>query len=537
VSARVCYIQREDRGALLSRVRLVGRSTDDAWDAPRGEFDPTGTGDAANAAAWIAERLDSRLGGRSLDRVCLDLDGAVCSWVPASAAAEPGMLRAVIERDGGAAGDDDGFGEAAGEGAGRFPDLPNELGYQTIGENGGGAVVAEGRAAVLAVPEVAARRFIDALDEAGVQVEGCVTLWQAMALAFAPRTGSSSADRVVAENSPLIATVLCVPGERVAWSWSRDGAPVAAGSFRTRIGSAGAANALLLEDGQTPPGGVEGAVESALGGRLAAEWLAWAAQFGSFPSRITWIGPMARDGDASDTGMAPAQIASALRRAAPEATVDVIDDADPIGLTMQRLAERLDDEPRALERPGARLSSLSNRPGRVHRAMYHWIAILLLVASAAIGAVAFEFWQQRGAAQARLLEVRANQRALLEAGAPELAGDPYPTMKLRELLDAQRGPAPVTIPAPKPVLRELETLALVLGNPEYELESIDISGFAVSFVVKVKDTRAYEDLVDALSNIGGSRIEWNSFNPRPDRERIRVNGTGTWADAPGGSDS
>ena len=95
----------------------------------------------------------------------------------------------------------------------------------------------------------------------------------------------------------------------------------------------------------------------------------------------------------------------------------------------------------------------------------------------------------------------------------------------------------MTIPAPKPVLRELETLALVLGNPEYELESIDISGFAVSFVVKVKDTRAYEDLVDALSNIGGSRIEWNSFNPRPDRERIRVNGTGTWADAPGGSDS
>jgi hypothetical protein len=539
VSARVCYIQREDRGAILARVRLIGRSTDDAWNAPRGELDPLGTGDAGQAAVWIAEHLESKLGGRTLDRLCLDLDGAVCSWVPASAA-DPGMLRAVIERDGAAASDDDGFGDAMGQGAGRFPDLPNELGYQTINtEPGGATALAEGRAAVLAVPEVAARRLVDALDEAGVQVEGCVTLWQAMALAFEPRTGSAGADRVVAENSPLIATVLCVPGERVVWAWSRAGSPVAAGAFRTRIGSAGAAQAFLLEDGESEPPAHDGseASETALGGRLAAEWLAWAAQFGAFPGRVTWIGPLARDGAPDQPGLAPAQIASALRRAAPDATVDVIDDADPIGLTMQRLAERLDDEPRALDRPDARLASLSNRPGRVHRAMYHWLAIVLLIASAAIGAVGYEFWGQRAGAREALLEVRANQRALLEQGAPELAGDPYPTMKLRERLDAQRGPAPVRIPTPKPVLRELETLALVLGNPDYQLESIDISGFAVSFVVKVNDTRAYEDLVDALSNIGGSSINWNSFNPRPDREKIRVNGTGTWSDASAGGDS
>jgi hypothetical protein len=541
VSARVCYIQREDRGAILSRVRLIGRTADETWEAPGGDARAMGNTAASDAATWIADHLSSKLGGKTLDRLCLDLDGAVCTWVPASST-EPGMLRAVIEHEGG--GDDtDPFGDAGNGASGRFPDLPNEMGYQALGlaESPSRAKIAalEGRAPVLAVPEVAARAIVDALDEAGVQVESCTTLWQAIAGAWAPRSGSSGSDRVVSENTPLVAAVLCIPGERIVWAWIRAGVPIAAGAFRSRAGSRQAAMNLLLEEGQDesydPGGHHDPAVPArALGGRLAAEWLAWAAQIGAFPSRVTWIGPMAQH---DRSGLDPQDVADALRRAAPEASVDVIDDDDPVGLTLRRLAERLDDEPRTLDNPDARLSGLSNRPGRVHRAMYHWLAILLLIASAAIGAVAFALWQQRGESLERLAAVRANTRVLLEEGAPELAGDPYPTMKLRERLNAERGPAPVAIPPAKPVLRELETLAFVLGTPDYELDNIDISSFAVTITVRVNDTRAYEELQGSLQGIGGTSLIWNSFNPKPDRDKIRVNGTATWAGGGAGGDS
>jgi len=543
LSARVCYIQREDRGAILSRARLIGRQTDDVWSAPSEDLGLPGAGlnAAANAAAWIGDRLGGRLGGRQLECLCIDVDGAVCSWVPASST-DAGMLRAIIEQDG-AADDSDPFGDQDDSGSGRFPNLPNEVGYQVLGggESKKKTASAQGRAAVLAVPEVAARAMVDALDEAGVQIGSCVTLWQAMASAWAPDTGSVSADRVVAESSPLTAAVLCLPSGRIVWAWMRDGSPVAAGAFRTRIGSRGTPNDLLLDDGenadqesrngqsQTDPG-----IGARLGGRLAAEWLAWGAQLGAFPGRVSWIGPVhAGDG----IGIEPAQIADAVRTAAPDASVDVIDDEDPIGLTLRRLAERLDDGPRAILGDASQFHSLTNRPGRVHRAMYHWLAILLLIASGAIGAVAWSFWLERAQLNIELASVRANQRELLEQGAPELVGDPMVTKSLRDKVNAQRGPAPMNIPEPKPVLKELETLAFVLGNSDYELEEIDIGSFAVSFSVRVDDIRAYEQLQDALNNIGGSSVNWSSFNPRPNRDKIMINGTATWQDRSSGGDS
>lgn len=533
----MCYIEREDRGAILSRVRLIGRQADDAWDAPRSDA-LSAPADASNAAAWIAERLDGRLGGRQLERLCLDVDGAVCSWVSASAT-EPAMLRAAIERDG-AVDDADPFGESVDGGVGRFPDLPNEMGYQAIGVPAGQtrakAAVAQGRAAVFAVPEVAARSVVDALDESGVQIESCISLWQAMASAWAPRNGSASADRIVADSSPMTAVVLCVPGERVVWAWIRGGVPIAAGSFRTRAGlGPSASEALYLEEPDASDNPQDAApaqpAKAAFGGRLATDWLAWAAQMGAFPSRVTWVGPIKSD---RASGIEPADIAEAVRTASPSASVDVIDDEDPIGLTLRRLAERLDDEPKSVAGADTQLVGLSNRPGRVHRAMYQWIAVLLLVLSAALVAVSWSFWQEREVSQQRLTEVRGNIRELVEAAQPSLINEPPDILprKLRERLDAQRGPAPVDIPKPKPVLRELEALALVLGNPSYELESIDIGSFACTFTVRVEDALAFEQLQDSLGAIGGSSIDWNSLNPRPNREKINVNGTGTWVDRP-----
>ena len=544
MSARVCYIERQDRGAILKGVRLIGRTSDDTWSAPR-EVDPVQSTSARDAASWIADRLDARLGGKQIDRLCLDPDGAVCSWVDASAAAT-GALRATIDRDG-AFDDGEAFGMSDESGEGRFPALPNEMGYQALGVPAGlpraKAALLDGRAAVLAVPEVAARRLVDSLDEAGVQVGSCVTLWQAIAGAWAPDTGGTSpasgSAQIVAENAPLVAAVLCVPGERVVWAWIRGGVPVAAGGFRSRAGArmvAQLSESHLLgddteyDDLDRPADASAGDDSDAgLGGRLAAEWLAWSAQLGAFPTRVTWVGPIRTE---QTPGLEPARIADAVRQAAPEATVDVIDEEDPIGLTLRRLSERLDDGPRSLESPDALLMGLSNRPGRVHRAMYQWIAVFLIGASVAIGAIAWSFWQARDASKERVTQVRGNIRALLEAGAPDLVSESPDTLplKLRDRLEGMRGPAPVDIPPPKPVLRELETLAFVLGTPAYELEFIDVGSFAVSFKVRVDDTKAYEELQQSLMNIGGSSVRWNSINPRQNRNKIDVNGSGIWID-------
>ena len=208
--------------------------------------------------------------------------------------------------------------------------------------------------------------------------------------------------------------------------------------------------------------------------------------------------------------------------------MDVIDEADPIGLTLRRLAERLDSGKAGGPAVDEQLVGLSNRPGRVHRAMYRWLAILLLAASGAMVALAWNFWDQRSASQEQLALVRSNQRELLEAGAPDLVNDRLALLHLRERIDRARGPATVDVPPPKPVIRELETLAFVLGNPDYELQEIDISSLSVTFRVRVDDTLAFEQLQKSLLGIAGSSVAWTPLIPRQQGGRIDVSANGTW---------
>lgn len=530
MSRRVCYLERDDRGALLRRVRVVGAHTDDGWEAPRAGADAESVRQVSRtAAAWVSDRINGRNGGgaRTLDRLCLDVDGAVCSWITANSG-EARLIRAVIEQD--AAQDaDDPFAESGHATVGRFPDLPGEMTYQSlIGADKPPAGGGRARVPVFAIPDIAGRSLIDALDETGIQVGSCVSLWQAMMSVWASSSAASS-QRVVAEaEAPLVAVVLCQPGERIIWAWGREGAPIAAGAFRTRLGVD--AGPLRLPEGdeemfETIRGPSHGA---SAGGRLAAEWLAWSAQIGRVPTRVTWVGPVHAD---AGSGLSGGEIAGALRKAAPGASVDIIDETDPIGLTLRRLAESL-ESPSAgpCEAGGACLVSLTNRPGRVHRAMYHWLAAVLLAAGLAIAAMAFSFWQRRGEAVEGLSRVQANQRELLERGAPELVTDRMALLNLRNQVDQARRRRIDSgqIPPPKPVLRELETIAFVLGNPDYELIEIDIKPMSVTFKVRVQDTLAFEQLQRSLFGIAGSSVAWIPLNPRQVSNKIEVTATGTW---------
>lgn len=529
MTTRVCYIEREDRGAVLRRLRVLGTKTDDVWEAPRTDFSSGQNAACAAAAAWISDRLNGKIGGRVLDRVCLDVDGSVCSWVTANST-DPRLVRALVEQAGGDD-SDDAFADAGHSMVGRFPDLPGEVGYQAMGprrEKVGTPV----RTPVVAVPDVAARAVIDALDESGVQIGSCITLWQAMMAAWWNRP-TSSHDRIVAESSPVLAVVLFLPGDRVVWSWGCSETPIASGAFRTRLGLR-TSRPMLTENGEGPVDEANPDSARAVGGRLATEWLAWAAQIGRAPTRVVWIGPL---GETVDGG----EIGAALRRAAPGASVDVIDEPDPVGLTLRRLAERIDSGEDGKPGPETCLVGLTNRPGRVHRAMYSWLAILFLAASGAMATLAWTFWEKRGESLQRLAEVRANTRALLEVGAPDLVNDQLALRNLRARVEQARSRTldPGRIPAPKAVLRELETLAFVLGNPDYELQEIDIGALSVSFRVRVDDTLAFEQLQSSLFGIAGSSVAWTPLNPRQTGNRIDVTASGTWLrdDRPGGGDS
>ena len=544
MSARVCYIQREDRGAVLRRLRVIGGKTDDAWDAPATEAGAIGNQTVASAASWVADRLSGRLGGRVLDRLCLDPDGGVCTWVTSNSA-DPRMVRAVIEQEGRGEGDEL-FAEAAQTEAGRFPDLPGEVGYQPLAA-GRSAEAGPSRTPVLAVPDVAARALLDALDEQGVQVGSCVSIWQAMVAAWAAPQGGSSDNRFIdSGDRPVFAVVLCTPGDRVIWAWGRDEDTIAAGSFRTRLGARQTSGLMLGEGGdgddEGGPAPISDGGAAALRGRLATEWIAWSAQLGVVPRRVVWVGPIGSSessADGSSAGLDAAAISAALRGAAPGATVDAVDEADPVGLTLRRLAENI-EEGAAGSKPGAdgRLVGLSNRPGRAHRGMYTWLALLFIAASVVMGAFAWTFWERRDEATAALAAVRSNQRELLEQGAPDLVNDRLALMNLRSKVQQKAGPAPVSVPPPKPVLRELETLAFVLGNPDYELLEIDLGTISVTFRVRVDGTVAYEQLEQSLFGIAGSSVIWSTpLSTRPTGDKITVTGTGVWSVPTGGSQS
>jgi len=82
----------------------------------------------------------------------------------------------------------------------------------------------------------------------------------------------------------------------------------------------------------------------------------------------------------------------------------------------------------------------------------------------------------------------------------------------------------------KPILQELETLSFVLGNPDYKLEKIEMSATAVTIIVVVPDTAAYEELVESIERIAGSSVgDWIK-TPRTNPSGIRINFTGLWSD-------
>lgn len=472
------------------------------------------------AAEWLADRLKRADGARAgIGMVCVDVEGARCAWLDVGEVADAAVAAAMM--------DDGRGGDVETVSAARPPlwadPSTEDSTVQAIAaapaKGRRKAVERAGRLAVVALPDVAVRLVLDELDDRGVGVERVTSLWHAMALAWDPGRRSGAAGDAIEAEGPASAVVLIDAAEgvgRLVWCWARGGSLVAGGSMRLSG----------LEDGLQ--------LGSPEVGRLTAEWLGWATQLGVVPARVVVVSPDL-SGDPNGGGL-PA-FGAALVKAWPGASVDVARHDDAIGATLLRLA-RMDAEGagEVVDRRQS-LVALSRRPGRAHRGLYRGVALALLLAAGAAGAVA---WKSLGAARAAEAEARKIRAELTERVTPRvtpgnavqvsLAQD-NPVALLEDVLQRERARmAPLSDVAPAmPVLHELAALSAVLGNELVQIREIDLSPLQVRVELSVPDLETAELIKESLDTFRDTACEWQrQILPAGAEGRVSVTLLGSW---------
>lgn len=507
MSDRICYIQRTDRGARIGGLRLLSERSAESWTSGGANDAASAEHTALEGAAWLRERLAETRTPKRLDTLCLDVDGAVCSWIKGRDA-DAELIRSAVEGSEVPASTDeeDGLDPVQTPGvADRLPRLPLEVSYGLLGETS-----TDARAAVLAAPDAPARLLLDEIDRLGVRVDRVITLWHAMAEAWDPGAKAAQADSpaIVSTDHPPAAVVLIehppahAAGHatgRLVWAWSRAGTLLACGSIRIR---AARAHADTPEPGQT----ARPAAREALAevhphdiARLASDWLGWSAQIGVCPGRVVVVGHPA------DTGMTHAEIGTALTRAWPGALTDLHACDDAVAETLRRTLDT---------RHIGTFAPLTARPTRAHRGAYRWGAAALLVAAACVGVMGVLLFARAGTTRDLSQGLRAERTELLRAVDPALVLDPLPVRALETQISAiERRTGAVRGEAPRPILNELEAVSLVLGIPGLTVTEIDLTDTNVTIKARTATVPAGEELAQSLRRVGGSQLRW--ADPRP----------------------
>ncbi len=540
MSARVCAILRRDRGRLTSGVRLVGPRSDESWQVPPSPPNAALSASSAalvaeqDAAAWVARRLGENT---RLAAVCVDVDGALCAWM--SVPSREARLVASLARSGpvqqeadaaftaGARGSSSTLSAYAGSeldssvcvlggppvAAPEAPDAKSLSGKSAVKSS---AAPRPTRLPVLAMSDVPARLFVDGLDAQGVTVDAVLTLWHAAALAW-DASAKGDVSQVDLANAVTTAIVLVdAAAGRLLWCWSVGGTLLAGSSMRLA----------------RPREGDGVAIGEAEAARLATEWLAWSVQLGRTPSRVIAVSPTLADDDLALFGRA-------LGTAMHGCAVDLAVHEDPIGVTLTRLAERLDDAPALPAESG--IAPLATRPGQAHRRMHHWLSLAIIGLAAMLGAVAWRLGSNVGAADVEAAKQADRWREILKEVYPEALSAPEGATFDKLRTQYQKREKELRPPEAKenarPVLAELDAVSFVLGSPEYDLTSLQIpSGGQVVIDVKVKTVEQGEELFRSLSSISGSSIarwaETYTNEGSGETARVRCRFSGTWAALP-----
>lgn len=524
MSERVCYIRRSDRGGALKGLRLFGDFADDSWQAGSG-VDPSLIAESiSEGAKWIRDRLDANK-SRSLAFLCLDSDGAVCSWVKPEDA-DPTLLDAVIagtstpfDLD---ALDEPETHSGIGE---RFPQLPLELSFEFLNPN---ETSTGSRAAVMATPDIPGRLLKDELDALGIRVDKFTTIWHAIAGVWDPGAGdpAHSAQRIVSSDAPIAAVIAVDPDDgRLIWTWSRAGELIAAGASRITVIPGEHTNLTLIRNEDIA--------------RVCSDWLGWSSQLGVAPSRIVFVGnpgqieslpdPNAQIGTDTDEhaksrrGLSAGEIGASISKAWPDATIDLIEHDDPIGESLAKIASG---------QRGAGIVSLdamSSRPGRTHRSMYRWAGMALVGISATIGILAYQLFAQAGKISDETSLI-ANQRMnTISNFDPALVTSPFVVKELdTQLEQLRRNQGPLTVSRSKPIMEELETLSYVFGVPGIDITTLRLNNSTVMVTIRVDDIAQAEQINQSLTSIKGSHLRWRTMTPINRGQQIEATFNARW---------
>lgn len=560
MSQTVCYVDRFAGGAALKGLRLVARRGAHVWAAGSAPRTARAAVEASQAGArWLAEHTTvsptggggigtgggGSAGGTGKDIVlCADLDAACCSWMTAPSpevrvvkAAAQAVLAGASAQDQSGAGGPSATWLSAGtlgvdESVQGLSESQPELG-RSVRAHSVAAGAHRQRMGVVAMPDLALRTLLDALDELGRSPVRVISLWHAMAEAWGMTPAEAAAAArpgAVAESVPATAVVLVDPDGRLCWCWSRGGRLLAAGSVRLRrVVAEGVVDepdalATAEDDGdglQREVSVLE--VTRADVGRVSADWLAWGMELGVAPSRVVCLGParLTTAGLDSDLPVTSgvAALGEALARSWPGAAVVANVDDDPVGATLRQLIEVNDDRPAGM----GELEELTSRPGRASKRMFQWLALALVCAAVVIGALGFRF--SRGAAstqeQIEVLRTRRSEAlAKIKALAPAAPthADPVAILKSeREKIDkAMRLGA-----TDKPVLTELARVLRAAGAVQgMQITRITMSGLPCQMLFDAPDTQAWQQFQDALNAQarGPVYVEWTA-TVRPDPAR------------------
>lgn len=486
----------------LSAIRLINETGGASWSpapaegTPNGEAGPNAALDAARrtvsqAAEWVAAGAG---GGRRLSLVCVDTSDSQCQWLRSPSREEPAVVAAAR-----AAGEDWGASLPIGSLQGLWdppsqgehaatdaeaqspPAQRQSLLAALTARRGAKGVGAAAQGVVISIPDALIRLWLDELDERSVRADRAVTLWHAMAAAWAPEAPPS-------DDKDITAIILLDNDRRAVWAWS-------AGSQLVVGGQVSLARSQAPREGEQrapEPGPAQAAP------RLSMDWLSWGAHLGTTPARIVIVGPRAQD------------LARSLAERWPAAaSASCIPSTDPIAETVRRAATALRDRPIDAQ-PRHLLVGLTHRPTRALRARYRWGAVALVLLALALAATAWRMQQAATAMRAMAESTRADIRARIESlNDPTLAAARSPVLTLESKLAELRNREAVKLPeSPKPIYAEItRTLDVLTEYPAARLTQLNVDSRQQSQLQLIGlDRRTTEELAVKLEQLGGSLV-------------------------------
>jgi hypothetical protein len=542
VAVHIAHLVRSARGDVINACRLISERSEQSWSAPSYTPDASVTHDTEAAADWLAAQIRAR--GSRLDVLCLDTDGGIGAFLT-SPSSDPAIVAAVALQkamptgSGGVTplGEYAPSPDAAAVALLGEPEAPTEPASKPTGVK---TPSKPRRLAVLAINDVPARLLLDALDARGITVSTVTSLWHAVAAVWDPASprGTPAREDVVAAHTthaagPITAIVMLDVDGRLVWCWSSGGSLLAGGSIRLpqdKSPETALSDPARPARAEAKPGIHVSAREAA---RLTTEWLAWAAQLGTAPSRVICIAPRS-----SESSPDLATFGESLAKAWPDAPVDLATSPDPLAETLTRLAERVDDAPKDAS-PVTPLPGLASRPARAHRRLLVFSSLAVAAVAMALGVWAYRLRAEAGEARAGALRVMDAWQNELRPIDPQLAlrpdDAPFELQKRLDKLIADAKPK-TTRGKSRPIMEELAVLSMVLGDPEIHL--VDVQFNPADVTVRVQATlEEATAIAQALREVAGSRIAtWSAPDARTAAQSGNTSGVfdftirGTWAE-------